>query len=123
MLNLLNSNPEERLILPSKYNLFKIYELLGENDEASITKDEIIAKYPDSRYATILKNPELVTERDENSPESLYEALYIQHENQEYTDVISKSEDYIKTFDGESMVPKFELLTIRKYLTKQLCYA
>ncbi len=108
--NLLNSNPEERLILPSKYNLFKIYELLGENDEASITKDEIIATYPDSRYATILKNPELVTERDENSPESLYEALYIQHENQEYTDVISKSEDYIKTFDGESMVPKFELL-------------
>lgn len=108
--NLLNSNPEERLVLPSKYNLFKIYELLGENDEASIAKDEIIAKYPESRYATILKNPELVTERDENSPESLYEALYIQHENQEYSDVISKSEDYIKTFDGETMVPKFELL-------------
>ena len=108
--NLLKSNPEERLVLPSKYNLFKIYELLGESDEASIAKDEIIAKYPDSRYATILKNPELVTERDENSPESLYEALYIQHENQEYVEVVSKSEDYIKTFDGEPLVPKFELL-------------
>ena len=108
--NLLNSRPEERLILPSEYNLFKIYELLGENDEASIIKEKIISKYPDSRYATILKNPELVTDRDENSPESLYEALYIQHENQEYANVISKSEEYIKTFDGESMVPKFELL-------------
>jgi tetratricopeptide (TPR) repeat protein len=108
--NLLNSNPEERLILPSKYNLFKIYELLGENDEASIAKNDIIEKYPDSRYATILKNPELVTDRDENSPESLYEALYIQHENQEFAEVISKSEGYIKTFDGEPMVPKFELL-------------
>ena len=108
--NLLNSNPEERLILPSKYNLYKIYELLGENGEASIAKDEIISKFPDSRYATILKNPELVTDRDKNSPESLYEALYIQHENQEYTDVVSKSEAYIKTFDGESIVPKFELL-------------
>ncbi len=108
--NLLKSNPEERLVLPSKYNLFKIYELLGESGEASIAKDEIIAKYPDSRYATILKNPELVTERDENSPESLYEGLYIQHKNQEYADVIAKSENYIKTFDGEPMVPKFELL-------------
>ena len=108
--NLLNSNAEERLILPSKYNLYKIYELLGESGEASIAKEDIIAKYPESRYATILKNPELVTERDENSPESLYEALYIQHKNQEYADVISKSEDYIKTFDGEAMVPKFELL-------------
>ena len=108
--NLLRSNPEERLILPSKYNLFKIYEFLGEKGEASIAKEDIIAKYPDSRYATLLKNPELVSERDENSPESLYEALYIQHKNQEYAEVISKSEEYINTFDGEPMVPKFELL-------------
>ncbi|XMO87867.1 hypothetical protein AAFN75_06155 [Algibacter sp. AS12] len=108
--DLLKSNPEERLILPSKYNLYKIYELLGENSEAAIAKNEIIDAYPDSRYATILKNPELITDRDENSPESLYEALYIQHENQEYADVISKSEEFIKTFDGEPMVPKFELL-------------
>ncbi|WP_092849866.1 tetratricopeptide repeat protein [Algibacter pectinivorans] len=108
--DLLKSNPEERLILPSKYNLYKIYELLGENAEAAIAKNQIIDTYPDSRYATILKNPELITDRDENSPESLYEALYIQHENQEYADVISKSEEYIKTFDGDAMVPKFELL-------------
>ncbi|ULC59772.1 hypothetical protein MBM09_02055 [Flaviramulus sp. BrNp1-15] len=108
--NLLNSNPEERLVLPSKYNLFKIYELLGESDEATIAKNDIISSYPESRYATILKNPELVSDKDENSPESLYEALYLQHENQEYVEVISKSEDYINTFDGEPIVPKLELL-------------
>ncbi len=108
--DLLNSNPAERLILPSKYNLYKIYELLGENGEASIAKTEIIKDYPDSRYAFILKNPELVSGKDENSPESLYEALYIQHQNQEYADVISKSEDYINRFDGEPIVPKLELL-------------
>ncbi|NNC49639.1 MAG: hypothetical protein HKO01_03790 [Flaviramulus sp.] len=108
--NLLNSNPEERLILPSKYNLYKIYELLGKNDEASIAKNEIISEFPESRYATILKNPELVSDKDENSPESLYEALYTQHENQEYAKVILKSEDYINRFDGEPIVPKFELL-------------
>ena len=100
--NLLESDPEERLILPSKYNLYKIYEVLGENDEAIIAKNEIISTYPDSRYATILSSPELATERDENSPESLYAALYEQHENQEYAEVISKSEDYIKVFDGEA---------------------
>lgn len=108
--NLLKSNPEERLILPSKYNLYKIYELLGEKDEATIAKNEIIKNYPESRYATILSNPDLVSDRDENSPESLYEALYIQHENQEYTDVITKSEDYINRFDGEPIVSKLELL-------------
>jgi tetratricopeptide (TPR) repeat protein len=108
--NLLESNPEEKLILPSKYNLYKIYELLSETDEASLAKNEIIKNYPESRYASILANPELVSDKDENSPESLYEALYSQHENQEYVDVISKSEDYINRFDGESIVPKLELL-------------
>ncbi|MFI1744779.1 tetratricopeptide repeat protein [Thalassobellus sediminis] len=108
--DLLKSKPEERLILPSKYNLYKIYELLDENGEASIAKNEIIKEYPESRYAFILKNPELVSDKDENSPESLYEALYIQHQNQEYADVISKSEDYINKFDGEPIVPKLELL-------------
>ncbi|MDO5969462.1 tetratricopeptide repeat protein [Flavivirga aquimarina] len=108
--DLLKSNPEERLILPSKYNLYKIYELLGEIDEATIAKNEIISTYPDSRYATILKNPELASDRDQNSPESLYEALYKQFENQEYAEVISKSENYINVFDGDAIVPKFELL-------------
>jgi len=108
--NLLKSNPEERLILPSKYNLYKIYELTGAIDEASIAKDEIIKGYPESRYASILQNPEQVTEEDKNSPEKLYEALYNQYKNQEYADVIYKSKDYIDKFDGEPIIPKLELL-------------
>ncbi|PKQ45734.1 type IX secretion system periplasmic lipoprotein PorW/SprE [Confluentibacter flavum] len=108
--NLLESNPEERLILPSKYNLYKIYEALGENDEANIAKNDIISNYPESRYATILSNPELASAKDENSPESLYEALYAKLENQEYEEVISKTEEYITMFDGEPIVPKLELL-------------
>ena len=108
--NLLESNPEERLILPSRYNLFKIYELLGENDEASIAKNEIVSKYPDSRYATILSNPELALAKDESSPESLYENTYKLFEEQKFIEVISKSEDYITAFDGDAIVPKFELL-------------
>ncbi|KAB1066536.1 tetratricopeptide repeat protein [Tamlana haliotis] len=107
--DLLESHPEERLILPSKYNLYKLYELLGQNDEAEIAKTEIVSNYPDSRYAHILENPELVSE-DENSPQNLYEALYIKHENQEYEEVISKCDEYINQFDGDAIAAKFELL-------------
>jgi outer membrane protein assembly factor BamD (BamD/ComL family) len=108
--NVLKNNPEERLILPSKYNLYKIYELLGETDEASIAKNDIISNYPHSRYATILSNPELVAFKDDNSPEKIYEGIYEQQENQEYAEVISKCETYINAFDGEPIVPKLELL-------------
>ena len=108
--DLLKSNPEERLILPSKYNLYKIYELLGENDEATIAKNDIVSSYPESRYAAILTNPDAVSEKDENSPLVLYENLYNVHVTQNYEDVIEKSEKYIQTFDGDPIVPKFELL-------------
>ena len=109
-LNLLSSNPEQKLILPSKYNLYKIYEILGQNDEAQITKTDIIANYASSRYAEILKNPELAATRDESSPESLYEATYKLLEEQEYAQVIEKSNKYIKFFDGEPIAAKFALL-------------
>ena len=108
--NLLKSNPEERLILPSKYNLYKIYELLGKNDEASIAREDIISNYPDSRYAAILTDPELAALADANSPESLYEKLYELHGNQEYETVIRQSQEYINAFDGDPIVAKFELL-------------
>ena len=108
--NLLKSNPEERLILPAKYNLYKIYEALGENGEAEIAKNDIISNYPDSRYTAILTNPELASSLEDTSPEGIYERLYEQHVNQEYETVIAKSEEFISVFDGEPIVPKFELL-------------
>ncbi|MEM6517398.1 MAG: hypothetical protein AAF688_14550, partial [Bacteroidota bacterium] len=62
---LLGNNPEERLVLPSKYNLYKIYIELGLSAEAEAMKQEIITNYPDSRYAEILLNPEAGLSSDE----------------------------------------------------------
>lgn len=108
--SLLNSEPEERLVLPSKYNLFKIYEELGESDEAEIMKNNIISNHPDSRYATILLNPGIDLGEDENDPEVIYANLYEQFEEQEYNEVIEACEKYITMFDGEAIVPKYEFL-------------
>ncbi|WP_347923192.1 hypothetical protein [Pontimicrobium sp. SW4] len=110
LLGLLNNNPEERLILPSKYNLYKIYEILELNGEAEIAKNDIITNYPDSRYASILLNPDADLGEDESSPENIYETLYKKFENQEYINVIEQCDTYIAKFDGEKIVPKFEFL-------------
>ena len=107
---LLKNNPEERLVLPSKYQLYKIYEELGLKGEAEIAKNDIISNYADSRYAQLLLNPKSELGRDENSPESLYENLYAEFQNQHFVSVIEKCDIYIKQFDGEIIVPKFEIL-------------
>ena len=108
--DLLGNNPEDRLILPSKYNLYKIYVELGLNRKAEAVKTDIVANHPDSRYAEILLNPQSELAKDENSPEVIYTNLYKQFDNQEYAAVIAEAENQIKRLEGDDFVPKFEIL-------------
>lgn len=108
--DLLENSPEDRLMLPSKYNLNKIYEELGLSRKAEAMKNDIVANYPDSRYAEILLNPQLELAKDENSPEVIYANLYKKYENQEYTEVITETETQIKRLQGDDFIPKFEIL-------------
>ncbi len=107
---LLINNPEERLVLPSKYNLYKIYVELGLDAKAENMKTDIISNHSDSRYAQILLNPTSEFAKDENSPERIYEGLYKKFNNQEYAEVISGAEANILKFEGDPIVPKFEIL-------------
>ncbi len=108
--NLLQSNPEERLIIPSKYNLYKIYEAREEQAKLNEIKQDIIRNHGDSRYAKILQNPNEVLKDDKNSPGSIYNKLYQDFKNQKYASVIKESDEMITKFTGEDFVPKFELL-------------
>ncbi len=107
--NVLKSNPEERLVLPSKYNLYKIYEEEGSALQAAM-KTDIINNHRDSRYAEILLNPQAVLADDSDSPEAQYGLLYEKYRNQEYLKVITAAEVNINKFIGDPIVPKFEML-------------
>ena len=105
----LKSDPEERLILPSKYNLYKIYEE-SESPLADGMKQNIIQNHPDSRYTEILLNPEAVLANSADSPDAKYAALYKLYRGQEFLKVITGAEENIKTYTGDPAAPKFEML-------------
>ena len=107
---LLQNNPEEKLILPSKYNLHKIYALLEQPSKAEQWKNDILNNHGDSRYAQILRNPQDVIASDENSPESLYAKTYKRFATQDFEAALNDTEKYIRQFTGEEIVPKFEML-------------
>ncbi|WP_317167125.1 type IX secretion system periplasmic lipoprotein PorW/SprE [Winogradskyella wichelsiae] len=107
---LLSNEPEDRLILPSRYNLYRIYVELGLSARAETMKMAIIKGYPDSRYAEILLNPQSELSKDENSPEAIYTKLYNQFEQEEYAAVIAEAETQIKRLEGDDIVPKFEII-------------
>lgn len=107
--NVLASNAEERLILPSKYNLYKIYEEVDSPLKETM-KADIIANHSDSRYAEILLNPQAVLADSSDSPEKRYENLFKQYQEQHFLQVITGAEENINRFTGDPIVPKFEML-------------
>lgn len=107
---LLTFKPEERLVVASEYHLVKIYQELGREERMNYYKNDILNNFADTRYAEILRNPDVLLATDESSPEFKYKELYHQFENQEYEDVIAKVEEYIILYEGTELVPKFELL-------------
>ena len=107
--SVLRAEPEERLVLPSKYNLYKIYEEVGSPLQESMARD-IIENHPESRYAAILTDPDVQLAALENSPETRYAELYRAYQAQDYLDVITGTEQSISQYTGDPIVPKLELL-------------
>lgn len=105
---LLSNQPEERFVLPSKYNLFKIYEIIG-SPKANDLKQQIISGYPDSRYAQILQNPNQENE-DNQSPDAVFSNLYKEFENGNIRESYTKVNQLIDKYTGDEIAPKYELL-------------
>lgn len=103
---LLRNNPEEKLILPSMYNLYKIYQITNPA-KAEAIKANITATYPNSRYAQILNN---TNEADNLSPEKEYQKWYKLYQNEEFNTVLDNIDNLINQYAGEDIVSKYELL-------------
>jgi len=106
----LAEEPKENLILPAKYHLYKIYEIT-EDTKLNKLKEEIIADYPESRFAKLILNPEIQNFNDEvGSPESDYEKVYCDYEYEKYPLVVSQCDTAIKKYVDDPIQAKFELL-------------
>ncbi|MBO2543698.1 hypothetical protein J0871_04645 [Salegentibacter sp. BDJ18] len=105
----LEMSSDERLILPSMYNLYQIYQTTNQGFKAEEMKQEILENYPNSRYAAYILNPQSISE-DENSPEAIYAELYRNFEAQNFENVIAETNRYISEFAGDPIVAKLELL-------------
>ena len=109
---LLEYQPEDRLVLPTKYNLYKLYDLSGQVDKRNRIRTDILTNYPDSRYAAFIQNPDQA-QLGENEVNARYNELYRKFENSEYFAVLEGVDEFSKEYAGDPMIPKFELLGAR----------
>jgi len=106
---LISFKPEETLLIPSKYHLYDCFKKMND-DRMNQLKNEIIALYPNSKYAQIILNPNQVLEEEVNAPEREYVDVFYEYKDGVYESVIKKATDAISKFEGLQIVPKFELL-------------
>ena len=106
---LLVQNPEEKLVLPTMYNLYKIYQIT-DRAKAEDMKNRISSQYPNSRYAQIINNSNSNSESEIETAENEYNKYYKLYEEEQFTIVLEKMDGLIIRFFGDEIVPKFELL-------------
>lgn len=107
---LLANNPEEKYIMSSKYNLYKIYQSVGNFIREDKWRKDILENHPDSRYASIVKDPFKTAATDGTSAEEIYTKIYRQYASQEYPEVLTLLEKRIKQYEGDPTAAKFQLL-------------
>lgn len=108
--SLLEANPKENLKIPATYHLYKTYEAL-DSPEAETYKNIVISDYKDSKYAQIILSPtEFIEDQVENAPETAYAAVFYEYKDGLYNEVVEKTSAAIVKFEGQAIVPKFELL-------------
>jgi len=106
---LLLYNPEEKLVLPTMYNLYKIYQIT-DSAKAEDMKNRISSQYPNSRYAQIINNTNPNSVSSIETPENVYDKWYKLYQEERFIEVLGKLDDLIIQFSGDEIVPKFELL-------------
>lgn len=103
---LLRNNPEEKLILPAMYNLYKIYQITNPAKAESV-KFDISTKYPNSRYAQILNN---TNSEDLASADKEYKKWYKLYQEEQFDTVLDNIDNLINQYSGDEIVSKYELL-------------
>jgi hypothetical protein len=103
---LLRNKPEEKLVLPSMYNLYKIYQITNPA-KAEKVKSDITGNYPTSRYAQILNN---TNAGDLASPDKEYKKWYKLYEEEQFDVVLDNIDNLINQYAGDEIVSKYELL-------------
>ncbi len=106
---LLTFNPNATILLPAKYHLYKIYDYQN-SDKAMSLKRDIVTNFSESNYAKIILNPNEVLNKDEITPEDEYALVFYNYKDELFDLVIEKSTLSILKYQGEKIVPKFELL-------------
>ncbi len=101
-----------RFVLPSCYQLYKIYSEENNNERAEYYKNKILKEFPASEYAKIIVNPDyfIDIQNEKSKAENLYKESFQLFKEQQYPLVISKCIGSDSLFPKNQFAQKFHFL-------------
>ncbi|MDP5093978.1 MAG: tetratricopeptide repeat protein [Polaribacter sp.] len=104
--------PAEDLILPINWHLYQLETTLQNPEKAAVHKNFIISKFPDTKFAQLLLNPDanIQDEVTENEVETKYKEAYYLYKESKYEEVTKAIDIILPTISNADLLPKFELL-------------
>jgi predicted Zn-dependent protease len=85
-----NRFPENIYLLSSWFDLYDNYELVGNSERSQFYRDLIIGRFPGSKYARYLQNPNFFTELEaqQDSLNSMYQTAFKYYKEGRYSSII-----------------------------------
>lgn len=105
--------PVKELILPINWHLYQIYSNSGNIQQAEKHKNVILTKYPETKFAQIIQNPDAKLEEKEvavSEVENTYKEIYYLYKDDKFEETITKVDEFLPTIQNSELLPKFELL-------------
>lgn len=110
---LLTRYPSDSLYeLKTAYQLYRLYDELGEIGKRDFYKNIIISKYPESDYAMIILDPDYYKklQAEMNKEKNIYEQTYLAFKNNQYATVLQLCDQAQRSFEDRVLIPKFYYL-------------
>jgi tetratricopeptide (TPR) repeat protein len=104
--------PESEMLVTAYYNLYTMYRELANQPQAEYYKDLITSKFPNSKYAQAITNPNFfrdIKARD-SKIETIFKKAYKAYFQENFPDVITAVAEAEKDFPDCATMPKFQFL-------------
>lgn len=104
--------PENIYLLSAYFDLYDLYELIGDKQKSDYYRNLIISQFPKSKYAQYLLNPNFFVEMQarQDSINRLYQETFKNYKSGRYRNVIAQATE-IKGMDPDTlMIPKIDFM-------------
>lgn len=100
-----NRYPQNIYRLSAYFDLYDLYELMGNTERSAYYRNLIISEFPDSKYAQYLVNPNYFVEMEAlmDSLNNLYQETFRNYKSGRYNDVIVQTQN-MKNLEPDSVM-------------------